>query len=313
MKDKLIIGSGAAAMDTVIHCEGVLLDDGFSFIKKEWTTPGGSGANLITAVSHLGAKTAMVYGVGDDEYGRSITEGLIKDGVDTRFAVQKKGGVSLHTYCIVSNGGERTILVNKGNSCFEMSPEDIPDNVMENAELVYVDGGARAASAKLVRLAKEAGVPVFFQQENLAMDEKDSQEERDFRYILQNADLFSAGRDVYFQHTGLREHEAALRTVYERYKPRFGVVMTAGKKGAYWYDGKTLIYQPVYPVASVDSTGAGDAFCGGLAYAFFAAGLDKKAALSFAAACGAIKCTVPGPRLTKTAEEVNEFIRGNKI
>ena len=103
------------------------------------------------------------------------------------------------------------------------------------------------------------------------------------------------------------EREAALY-LNEKHAPEGGVIATLGEKGAFWTGKGETISSPAFMVPAVDTTGAGDAFAGGLIYARLLRHWDMGTALAFANACGAIKCRQPGPRFKANEKEVGEFI-----
>ena len=232
---------------------------------------------------------------------------LLADGVGDEYLLECPGGMTLHTYIMVGPDGDRSIVVPKGACNGSLTMEEIPEGVLDDAFLFYTDGHPRELSAALVRKAVEKGVPVFYQRE--CMDHtKDPEYLRLGEEMMRNSAIISGGPEIYEELLGTSEPGVALPELYRLYRPKDGVVMTAGRKGAYWYDGEKLLHQPIFPVESVDATGAGDSFCGGLIGAYYQHGFSKEEALRFAAACGAMKCTIPGPRLRVTKEQVLAFI-----
>jgi sugar/nucleoside kinase (ribokinase family) len=88
--------------------------------------------------------------------------------------------------------------------------------------------------------------------------------------------------------------------------------VTAGVEGAYFQTGEGSFHQGAFKVDVVDTTGAGDAFHGGYAYAMLR-GWPVRQSAEFAAAVAAIKCTKLGGRTgLPTLAQVQEFIRASK-
>jgi ribokinase len=81
------------------------------------------------------------------------------------------------------------------------------------------------------------------------------------------------------------------------------VIITLGGAGLVWADGEERGHLPAHPVLVVDTTAAGDSFCGALA-ACLAAGKSLREALRFANAAAALCVTRPGaqPSLPHRAE-----------
>ena len=310
MKTGLIIGQGATAMDTVFNCNSLPKPDGFARIYSEYLTSGGSAANTLTAASHLGCNTALVAQVGDDDLGKQFRRELLEDGISDKFLFEKKGGATMHTYVIVDEKGERSILVNPGDSHHTLTADQLPEDLMQGATLCYIDGSPGAVAVRMVEDSKRLNIPVFMQLENVpSAIESPFYTREQLMFNLRNADLISAGRDVYRELGGEEGVEQCMRHVYEQYRPLHGVLCTAGTQGCFWYDGAIMHKCPVFSVECIDSTGAGDSFCGGLMYAYFIKNMPREEAMRFANACGAMKCTQPGPRLRATEEMVREFMK----
>lgn len=308
MEKKWLVGQGAAAVDTLFHCATPVNLNGFTRSEPEYTTSGGSGANLLVAAASVGVPARLIAKIGDDDCGKQFRRELLSDGVDDACLVQQSGGRTLRTYIMVAPDGGRSIVVPAGDCHGTLTMEELPDDVLDEAFLFYTDGQPRALSAALVRAAVEKGVPVFYQRECT-----DPVHEPEYlrlgEEMMANSALISGGPEIYEELLGTSEPAVALPELYRRYRPKDGVVMTAGRQGAYWYDGELLLHQPIFPVNSIDSTGAGDSFCGGLIGAYYYRGWSKRESLRFAAACGALKCTMSGPRLRVTEQQVLDFIR----
>lgn len=308
MEKKWFVGQGSAAVDTLLYYTAPLEPDGLIEAEREVVTSGGSGANLVAAAAAMGVPSAMVAKIGDDAFGRQFREELVRSGVSDRYVVEQQGGTTLHTYIAVGPGGERSIIVAPDPCNSTLTIEELPADILDEAFLFFTDACPRKPALELARLAKKKGVPVFYQRESV-----DRSQEEEFlrmgRELLELADLVAGGADTYEQLVGTAEPAAALKAFCEKYHPKHGAIITAGKQGSYWFDGTELLYHPIFPVKSVDSTGAGDAFCGGLMAAYFMQGLSKWESLRFASACGAVKCTIPGPRLKCGRAEIEEFIR----
>lgn len=308
-----IIGQGAAAMDTILYCDAFPVGDTFSIIKKERLASGGSAANVLVTAAGLGAKAALVAQVGDDALGRQFRRDLVADDVDDRYLFEKKGGVTIHTYIVVGPDGQRAILVNQGSAFHALQAEELPDGILGQGDILYTDGSPGAISERLANQAVKKGVPLFFQIENLPSQfMSTAHSSGHFEYVLSHADLVSAGGDVFEELSG-KAGPSAMVTVYEKYRPRLGVILTAGARGAYWFDGTGMRHQEAFKITAIDSTGAGDAFCGGMLFAFFMQGYPADRALRFAAACGAMKCLREGPRFKASAEEVEQFMENHGI
>lgn len=306
-----ILGLGAAAMDYVLRCDGLPREDGFAFVQEEKLVPGGSCANVLVAAANLGTPTALVAKLGDDEYGEAFKIDLEGSPVSSEYLILESGGTSLHTFITVDNKGSKAIFVHMGNS-LSLSPEEVHEGMLEGVEVFFTDMLPAQAALKLARLSLERGIRVVFHAQ-VAPSFMDlcgiSATERE--EMLSLAHMIIGSGHALAEVQGKHDPVDAARALMEEYEPALGVIATMGVKGASWITGEEdkIIWTPSLRVEVVDTTGAGDAFAGGLLHAFFAAGLDQRASMEFATAVAAIKCTQSGPRLKATESDVRSFLK----
>lgn len=230
--------------------------------------PGGKGANQVVAAAAAGARTVMVGRVGDDDAGRAYLARLKRLGVDVRGVHVTDGVPTGHALIAVSAEGENTIVVIPGANGevgeADLGPIDAlgPGDVLLaqlELPLEVVAAGVRRAAGRGARVVL-----------NVAP------------YAPMPADVLALADPVV-----ANEHEAELLAA-DGVSPS-SLLVTLGGDGARW--GEVSVASPVVDV--VDTTGAGDAFCGALAAAL-AAGATDEAALRAAVAAGAEAVTRPG-------------------
>jgi ribokinase len=246
--------------------------------------PGGKGANQAVAAARLGREVAMVGCVGDDPAGGELLASLRADGVDTAH-VRVAGGVpSGAAFIAVSQDGENQIVVSPGSNA-RLTPED-----------VRAAGAAlRAAAVTLIQLeipleavaaaARTAGGRVVLNPAPV----RDLPEE-----LLAGVDVLVPNRVELAQLAaapvpGTVEEAARLADRL----PARAVVVTLGGDGALVVEHGRASHVPAVPVRIVDTTAAGDAFCGGLADAL-AGGAALEDAARWAVRVAAAACTRPG-------------------
>ncbi len=222
---------------------------------------GGKGANQAVAAARAGAEVSMVGAVGDDAAGRAYLDRLRRLGVHTEAVVVHPGEPTGTALIVVDAGGENTIVVAPGANG-RVGREAVatvaaagPGDVLLAQLEVPLDTVARACAT-----AVERGVRVVL---NLAP------------YAALPADVIALADPVV-----ANEHEAGLLAA-DGVSPQ-SLLVTLGADGAEW-GGLRL---PADPADVVDTTGAGDAFCGALAAAL-ARGADREQAVRAALAAGA--------------------------
>ncbi|MEU6739001.1 ribokinase [Streptosporangium sandarakinum] len=237
------------------------------------THPGGKGANQAVAAARLGARVAILGRVGSDGHGEFLREALRADGVDLGHLIETPGpsGVALIS---VGSDGDNSIIVSPGANG-RLTEDDIAaaGRLLSSAPVVCLQ--LESPLATVVAAARIAGRVVF----NLSPPAVVPDE------LLEACDPL-----VVNQHEAallLGSHGTPERQARELLSlgPR-SVVLTLGADGAIVAEGEDVTAVPSPRVEPVDTTGAGDAFTGALAWRL-SQGDHLVAATSFAVRVGA--------------------------
>jgi ribokinase len=236
--------------------------------------PGGKGLNQAVAAARAGATVAMIGAVGDDAAGEVLRSVARSAGVDDRLIAVIPGSPTGRALIAVDDAAENSIVVVPGANA-RVGFTDLPDAAVVLAQL-EVDP---SVVADVFRAARGRGATTVL---NPAPAELVTPE------VLALADVVVPNQHELVVLGGRATLAAAgVRTL----------VVTLGAEGAEVVDLTDPDVVPgrvdPFPVEPVDTTGAGDAFCGGLA-ARLAAGDDLAVALTFAAANGALAATRHG-------------------
>jgi ribokinase len=246
--------------------------------------PGGKGANQAVAAARLGRGVAMVGRVGDDQAGRELLASLAADGIDTAHVRVVDGVPSGTAFITVSEDGENQIVVSPGANA-RLTPEDVG----------LAGAALRAAAVTLLQLeipleavaaaARMAGGRVVLNPAPVrALPEE----------LLGGVDVLVPNRVELSQLA-----DAPVPTTAEEAAgladrlPARAVVVTLGADGALVVEHGHASHVPAVPVRPVDTTAAGDAFCGGLADAL-AGGAALQDAARWAVRVAAAACARPG-------------------
>lgn len=303
--NKKVLGLGAIAMDVVLKCNQLPKNDGTAFISDEKLIPGGSCANVLVTLSKLGVDTGIIGKVGDDKYSELFVEDLKDNNIDTKYIVVKKDGTMLHTYITVTSNGEKCIFSNCGDSFLDLREEEVSEKCLEDISVFYNDMFLGKPSLKLARICKEKGIPIVFNlQCNLEFMKLCNVSKAEIEEMISLSDIFVSHSEGLFELSGIEDHEKGAKKIFEKYKPKLGVMATCGSKGSLGVIDGNTIFAPSYKVEVVDTTGAGDAFIGGLIYGYYIKDIGIEEALKFANACAAIKCTQIGGRINTDINEV---------
>ena len=277
----LVVGS--VNLDTVLHCDH-LPGPGETVLAAAMSTGfGGKGANQAVAAARLGARVGLVAAIGDDDAGVAALADLTGEGVDTSGTVVVAGQPTGRATVLVDPAGENAIVVTPGaNAALTAATvtgqlarlEPGPHDVLLVSGEIPVDGAEAAIRTGITAVYNLA--PFRGLHDWLA----------DLRPIVVVNETEAAQAAGTPHPADAAAHLGAL----------FGaLVVTRGAAGALLVSGdraETVAAQRVEPV---DTTGAGDAFCGALATGL-AAGRPLRAAVAAAVRAGTIAVTGPGAR-----------------
>src|SRR5580658_3441267 len=245
--------------------------------------PGGQTASAVIACQTWGLTTRYVGKLGDDDAARLHSRAFEQAGVDAQIIIAP-GASSAHSLIVVDSGGERTVLCQR-NERVQLQPEDLRREWIANARALLIDGFETAAAAQAASWARETGIPVVADLDELYGGVED---------LAAQVDYLVVSRDFPHRLTGERNLEQALRKM----KNRYGCAVTAatlGQDGVLAWDGSRFHFRPAYCVGVVDTTGAGDIFHAGFIYGLLQ-GWPLARQLDFACAAAALNCTRTGAR-----------------
>ena len=249
---------------------------------------GGKGANQAVAAARLGARVTLIGALGDDEWGSVVRGALAGEAIDLSELVtvpRTHTGVGVIT---VTPGGENTIVVAPGAD-HALTPDDMDRAAgpIADADVLLVQGELCAETTlKAMEIARNSNTFVIFNASPVGPLPEGFLRQIDMLVVNKGeaAELLGEGaRDV--GPAGLCRRLASLGP--EK------VVLTLGAEGALHFNGTELEHAEAFPMTSIDSTGAGDAFAAALGV-LRAEGARLKDAVRFACAAGALATTTPG-------------------
>ena len=263
--------------------------------------PGGKGANQAVGLARLGAETTMIGAVGSDLFGEKILKALQKDGVNTS-SVKVLASEATGVASILLAEGDNSIVVVPGANA-QCLPEDLDqyEEEIADADLILLQLEIPLVTVEYaVKLAKKHGKTVML---NPAPAQSLSQD------LLCKVDYITPNRSELALITGMSE-ESSIAQGTERLL-EVGVsccVTTLGAEGvAFMEKGGNLVNISGHKVPVVDTTGAGDAFNAGVAYAL-AQKKSIREAVEFAVQVSALAVTKFGAQGgMPTLAEVEEY------
>lgn len=244
--------------------------------------PGGKGANQAVAAKRLGGDVTFVCKVGRDLFGDNAVSLYDKEGIDTSHILRsdKPSGTAL---ILVDAKAENSIAVAPGANG-DITVEDIEGirTVIEESDYVILQLEIPVpAVMKAVEIAHKAGKYVILNPAPACSLPEE---------IFRNISLITPNQTEIALMTGCRvEDEVSLRQAVARIREMGvkDVVVTLGSKGSLVCTGEEFIQVPSKKVKAVDTTAAGDTFCGGLAVAL-SEGKSLAEAAAFATSASAL-------------------------
>lgn len=282
----MILVAGSANLDFVVRASHIPAP-GETVLGREFKTyPGGKGANQAAACARAGgAPTHMLLALGDDLYARPLEESLISANVKLHLVRDETQATGTAFIC-VSDDAENAITVAPGaNAALRAhhlpTLEGVSHLLMQlETPMETVTAYAKAARANGVAVALNAAPAQSLPADLLKHIDILIANEGELAAIAGH----SAGHSV--QNRGSIAESLAKIDVP-------CVVVTLGHHGCVARVDGQVLFQPAFPVTPVDTTGAGDTFCGVLV-----AALQQQQtwpqALASASAAGALACTKPG-------------------
>jgi sulfofructose kinase len=279
-----VAGVGLNATDTIIRLPRFPAFGSKVEFRTSDILPGGQVASAMVACSQWGLKTRYAGKIGDDAFGLLQQIEMERAGVESHWIIAPNCQSQSSFILVDEATGERTILW-KRDPRLELLPTEIRREWVVASRLLHVDGHDCAAAATAARWAREVRIPVIADLDNLYPG---------VEALLENVDYLISSREFPARLSGEQDLLTSLRSLSHRFGCRVAAA-TLGADGVLAWDGSASHYCPAFEVTPVDTTGAGDIFHAGFAYALIQ-GWDLGKALEFGSAAAALACMAPGAR-----------------
>jgi ribokinase len=250
--------------------------------------PGGKGANQAVAAARLGGDVRMIGRVGSDAFGEELLRGLAEDRVDISGVARDEDEPSGAALIVVEEGGQNTITVAPGANrkvgeaevrrlAASLRPADIVVLQLEIPidAVIAASDAAHGAGARVILNAAPAG-------SHATLPEVD---------VL----VVNEGEAATLSGAAVSDRASAEAAAGMLGRSAGAVVVTLGAAGAILWEAGRVTWVAARPVQAIDSTAAGDAFVGALAYGL-AAGQPLAEAVELGSAAGAVAVTRIGAR-----------------
>ena len=285
--------------------------------------PGGAPCNVLALLNKMGKKTAFLGKVGKDQFGTLLRDTITDAGIDASHLMMDGTVNTTLAFVHTFPDGDREFSFYRNPGADMMLTEDEVDpefiaqtKILHFGTLSMTHDGVRAATKKAVQAAKDAGCLVSFDP-NLrpplwsSLDLAKEQMEYGFGVcdILKISD-----NEIQFV-SGKEDYDEGIAYLQEKYNIPL-ILLTMGKEGSRAYYKGKCVERPGFAVKAIETTGAGDTFCGSSLNYIVEHGFDDLTEeqlgelLTFANAAAAIVTTKKGAIRSMPEREEVEVLMG---
>ena len=285
--------------------------------------PGGAVCNVLAMLESLGKKTAFIGKVGQDMFGTQLKNTVEEVGIDTRgLLMDEEVHTTLafvHTY---PDGDRDFSFYRNPGADMMLTKEEVPEDLIRNSRLFHfgtlssTQEGVREATRHAIEIAKEAGCIITFDP-NLRPPLWKSLEDarREIEYGMTKCDVLKISDNEVEFLFGTTDYDKGAALIREKYNIPL-VLITMGKDGSRaYYKDMRVESAPFLQENTIETTGAGDTFCGSVLSYVLENGLENLTEenllemLTFANAAASLITTRKGAlRVMPSKQDVIDFI-----
>ena len=231
--------------------------------------PGGAPANVLTALSKFGRKTAFIGKVGKDMHGEFLKEVLVENGIVTEGLVEDENVFTTLAFVSLSEEGERSFsFARKPGADTCLTGDEIRKDLIKESKIFHIGSlsltaePAKSTTWKALEIAKEAGCVISYDPNYRApLWESKDDAIREMRSVIPFVDVMKLSDEETELLTGIAKPEDAAFKLIEQGVAV--VAVTLGAEGALIATKEGCAHVAGYPAKMIDTTGAGDSFWGG--------------------------------------------------
>nr|WP_294466614.1 carbohydrate kinase [uncultured Sellimonas sp.] len=285
--------------------------------------PGGAPCNVLAMLNKLGKKTAFIGKVGKDQFGIMLKHTLEQAGINTdHLYMDSEVHTTLALVHTLENGDRDFSFYRNPGADMMLTEDEVDAEFLKKGKLFHfgtlsmTHEGIRKATKKALKAAKEAGMMISFDP-NLRPPLWDTMEnaKEQIRYGMGYCDILKISDNEIQFITGKEDYDEGVKMLEEEYHIPL-ILLTMGADGSRAYYKGMRVECGGFSCDTIETTGAGDTFCGSALSYLVDHGLDQlteenlKEMLTFANAAAAIITTRKGAiRSMPEREEVENLIR----
>ena len=311
-----LVAVGNAVIDH-IHRVTMLprVDEGVMILDRQ-SGPGGVEANVAAAAAGLGLKVGIVARIGADDAGDMLLADFRQRGIDTSQIHIGGAEDTAYTLAFVDGQGDRMMMTG-GHGVRKLTLSDADDAYIRRGRVCFASG--YLVWPHLGRIADICAAPggprLAFDLPGVFADlGRRGLQPWHVDAIAPAVDLFFANRDSLRDYTGEEALEAGLAVL--RAKGICRAAISDGARGLHVMEcsaGDAEIHHiPSFPIAAVDTTGAGDVLHAALILSWLLEGQSAETAGHFASAAAALSCLGLGCRVALPTRQAAEALAASR-
>lgn len=232
--------------------------------------PGGAPCNVLAMLSKLGKKTAFIGKVGDDMFGRQLSDAVKSVGICTDGLIMDKNVPTTLAFVHTLAGGEREFsFIRNPGADMMLTKSEVNTDIIRDSKIFHfgtlssTHEGVREVTRFAIDTAIESGALLSFDpnlREPLWKNLDDAKKE--IEYGLSKCNILKISDNEIEFLLGHSDYDKAALHLMERYRNIKLIFITLGGDGSCAYCNNAKAKAPVYRVNTVEKTGAGDTFFG---------------------------------------------------
>ncbi len=243
--------------------------------------PGGAPANVLAMACKLKRKTAFIGKVGNDKFGAFLEKTMKSAGINTDCLKKAEHVPTTLAFVHLDSAGDRTFsFYRKPGADITLNFDEIDKSVLQQCKIFHfgsvslTDEPARSATISAVKYAKHSGAVISYDPNYRPLLWQSEQEAKaEILNVMPLCDIVKVSDEELAFLTDKTDILQGAKII-ANYGARL-VIVTKGKKGAFYYTNNSSGEHCAYDVKTIDTTGAGDCFLGALLHCILNEDLSK--------------------------------------
>ncbi len=231
--------------------------------------PGGAPCNVLAMLSKLGKKTAFIGKVGKDMFGSMLEATIAELGINTKMLYMDENVNTTLAFVKNNADGEREFSFYRNPGAdMTLNETQIDEDFIKRGKIFHhgtlsmTHEECRRATKKAIEIARNSNLIVSFDpnlREALWKDLNDAREQ--IEYGFKHCDILKISDNELQFVTGCNDYDEGIACLREKYDIKL-ILLTLGRDGSRAYYKDMTVEAAAKSVKSIDTTGAGDTFCG---------------------------------------------------